>query len=92
MTTPEPFSVRQFATVLRRRGLVLAQTVVIVGLAAFVLALSAESRYEASAVLLTGDANTISLPGLGDAQRLSPGTAASRRSRWSRTRFMSSTR
>jgi len=76
MTTPEPFSVRQFAGVLRRRRLVLAQTVVIVGLAAFVLGLRAPSQYEASAVLLTGDAKTISLPGLGDAQRLSPGTAA----------------
>ncbi len=76
MTTPEPFSVRQFAGVLRRRRLVLIQTVLIVGLAAFVLGLRAPSRYEASAVLLTGDAKTISLPGLGDAQSLSPGTAA----------------
>ena len=53
MTAHEPFSVRQFAGVLRRRRFVLAQTVALVGVAALMLALQAPSRYEASAVLLT---------------------------------------
>jgi len=76
MTTPEPFSVRQFFGVVRRRRLVLAQTVAIVGVAGLLLALQAPNRYEASAVLLTGSAQALPLPGLEDPRQLSAGTAA----------------
>jgi Mrp family chromosome partitioning ATPase len=76
MNTPEPFSVRQFVGVLRRRRLVLAQTVAIVGVAAVVLSLQAPSRFESTAVLLSGSAKSLPLPGLENPQQLSPGTAA----------------
>lgn len=76
MTSPEPFSVRQFLGVLRRRRLVLAQTTAIVGVAALVLTLQAPSHYQATSVLLTGSAKALPLPGLEDPQQLSPGTAA----------------
>lgn len=76
MTSQDPFSVRQFVGVLRRRRLVLAQTVAIVGVAALMLALQTPNSYEASAVLLTGDAKSLPLPGLENGQQLTPGTAA----------------